>query len=141
MWNTILQIYIVFDFLIRICSNKDDFYIISEHRNSFNGKVKKLKAVAKQCSVKRVFLEITQNSQENTCGRVSFLTKLQVSRFVFLFYLVQYVDTAFMLKKVHWVQPGVSTWCFLVLPTIHNLKKTETISNVISETFFIKNST
>ena len=34
MWNTILQIYIVFDFLIRICSNKDDFYIIAENRTN-----------------------------------------------------------------------------------------------------------
>ena len=29
------------------------------------------------CSVKKVFLEISQNSQENTCARVSFLIKLQ----------------------------------------------------------------
>ena len=34
-------------------------------------------AVAQTCSVKRVFLEISQNSQENTCARVSFLIKLQ----------------------------------------------------------------
>ena len=34
-------------------------------------------AVARRCSVKKVFLEISQNSQENTCARVSFLTKLQ----------------------------------------------------------------
>ena len=33
-------------------------------------------AVAQMCSVKKVFLEILQNSQENTCG-VSFLIKLQ----------------------------------------------------------------
>ena len=30
------------------------------------------KAVAQTCSVKKVFLEISQNSQENTCSRVSF---------------------------------------------------------------------
>ena len=29
-------------------------------------------AVAQCCSVKKVFLEILQNSQENTCARVSF---------------------------------------------------------------------
>ena len=29
-------------------------------------------AVAKRCSVKKVFLEIFQNSRENTCARVSF---------------------------------------------------------------------
>ena len=30
-------------------------------------------AVTQRCSVKKVFLEISQNSQESTCGRVSFL--------------------------------------------------------------------
>ena len=34
-------------------------------------------AVAQRRSVKKVFLEISQNSQENTCVRVSFLIKLQ----------------------------------------------------------------
>ena len=34
-------------------------------------------AVAQRCSVKKVFLQIWQNSQENTCARVSFLIKLQ----------------------------------------------------------------
>ena len=34
-------------------------------------------AVVRRCSVKKVFLEISQNSQENTCARVSFLNKLQ----------------------------------------------------------------
>ena len=29
-------------------------------------------AVARRCSVKKVFLEISQNSQENNCVRVSF---------------------------------------------------------------------
>ena len=33
-------------------------------------------AVVQSCSVKKVFLEISQKSQENTCARVSFLTKL-----------------------------------------------------------------
>ena len=36
-----------------------------------------VKAVAQRCSVKKVFLEISQNSQENTCARVSFLLKFQ----------------------------------------------------------------
>ena len=33
-------------------------------------------AVAQTCSLKKVFLEILQNSQENACARVSFLIKL-----------------------------------------------------------------
>ena len=36
-------------------------------------------AVVRRCSVKVVFLKISQNSQENTCARVSFLIKLQAS--------------------------------------------------------------
>ena len=34
-------------------------------------------ALAQRRSVKKVFLEISQNSQENTCARVSFLKELQ----------------------------------------------------------------
>ena len=36
-----------------------------------------LKAVAQKCSVKKLFLENSQKSRENTCARVSFLLKLQ----------------------------------------------------------------
>ena len=35
--------------------------------------------VAQGCSVKKVFLEISQNSQESACARVSFLIKLVFS--------------------------------------------------------------
>ena len=34
-------------------------------------------AVTRKCSVKKVFLENSQNSQKNTCARVFFLIKLQ----------------------------------------------------------------
>ena len=37
------------------------------------------KAVAWKCSVKMVFLKISQTSQENTFARVSFFMKLQAS--------------------------------------------------------------
>ena len=36
-------------------------------------------AVIWRCSVKKLFLEILQNSQEYTCAKASFLIKLQVS--------------------------------------------------------------
>ena len=36
-------------------------------------------AVVQMCSVKKVFLEMSQNSQGNTCARVSFLITLQAS--------------------------------------------------------------
>ena len=37
----------------------------------------KAEAVAQRPSVKKLFLEILQNLQENACGRASFLIKLQ----------------------------------------------------------------
>ena len=36
-----------------------------------------LEAVVQRCSVKKLFLEISQNSQENTWAGVSFLIRLQ----------------------------------------------------------------
>ena len=38
---------------------------------------KSIETVAQMCSKRKVFLEISQNSQENTCARVSILIKLQ----------------------------------------------------------------
>ena len=40
----------------------------------------------RRCSAKKVFLEILQNSQENTCARVSFLIKLQASGLLLLLF-------------------------------------------------------
>ena len=37
------------------------------------------KAVLQRCSVKKVVLEISQNSQDNICTRASFLIKLTAS--------------------------------------------------------------
>ena len=48
------------------------------------------KAVAQSCSVKNVFLEISQNSQESTCARVSFFNK------------VAGLKTATLLKQILW---------------------------------------
>ena len=48
---------------------------ISEQRY-FRTKYYSAEAVAQTCSVKKVFLEISQNSQENNCPRVSILIKL-----------------------------------------------------------------
>ena len=46
-------------------------FILIEHNH--------LEAVSRKCSVKKVFLEISQNSQETTRARVAFLVKLQAS--------------------------------------------------------------
>ena len=46
-------------------SKQDDCYLVL------------LEAVVQRCSVKKMFLEISQNSQKSTCARVYFLIKLQ----------------------------------------------------------------
>ena len=51
---------------------------MSAKSNTKGGKAN-IEAVAQRCSVKEVFLKISQNSQENTCARVYFLIKLQAS--------------------------------------------------------------
>ena len=53
----------------------------SDSRDSFSNfdKQNHTEAVAWRCSVKKVFLEISQNSQENVCARVLFLIKLHTS--------------------------------------------------------------
>ena len=44
--------------------------------SGFQGKELHLTEVAtRRCSVKKLFLEISQNSQESACARVSFLKK------------------------------------------------------------------
>ena len=41
-------------------------------------------AVVQRCSVKKVFLEISQNSQKNICARVSFFQLCEISKAPFL---------------------------------------------------------
>ena len=44
-----------------------------------------IEGVVQRCSVKKVILEILQNSQASTCARVSFLVKTQACRPATLF--------------------------------------------------------
>ena len=45
---------------------------------ALKGPRKYAEAVVQRCSVRKVFLVILQNSQENTYARVPFLAKLQI---------------------------------------------------------------
>ena len=62
-----------------IAETFDDFFVnivlslkISPRENYEN-----TEAVTRRCSAKKMFVKVLQNSQENTCTRVSFLIKLQ----------------------------------------------------------------
>ena len=52
----------------------------------------KLRSSHRRCSVKKVFLEISQNSQENTCARVSFLIKSLLSKSTFSYRTPPVID-------------------------------------------------
>ena len=57
---------------------------------------RKTEAVVRRCSVKKVFLEILQNSEENAGARVSFLIKLQAKG---LSSLISFASNMQYLKK------------------------------------------
>ena len=67
-------------------------------------------AVAQRCSVKKVFLEISQNSQENTCTKVSFLMKLPATllketlwRRCFPVNFAKFLRTPFLTEHLRWL--------------------------------------
>ena len=62
-----------------------------------------------RCSIKKVFLKNSQNSQENTCAKVSFLIKLQV----FLAGLFLIKLQAFFLKKQTLAQVFSCEFCYI----------------------------
>ena len=51
-----------------------------------------LEAVSQRCSIKRVFLKISQNSQENNCARVSFPVNF-----------VKFLRTLFLTEHLRWL--------------------------------------
>ena len=62
----------------------------------------KIEAVVQKCSVKKVFIEISQNWQESTCARASFLTKRLWHR-CFPVNFVKFLRTHFYLEH---------PWCY-----------------------------
>ena len=48
-------------------------------KSEISGHVQNTEAVVRRCSVKKTFLEISQNSHESTCAIASFSIKLQAS--------------------------------------------------------------
>ena len=56
----------------------------------------------RRCSVKMVFLEISQNSQENTCARVSFLKKILWHR-CFPVNFSKFIRTPFLRDHLRWL--------------------------------------
>ena len=85
-----------------LCLNKGDHI----REVTYEKKCYVLEAFFRNCSVKKVFLKNSQNSQENICVRVSFLIKLQASDL--FFNKVAGLKPATLLKKRLWHR------CFLM---------------------------
>ena len=85
-----------------LCLNKGDHI----REDTYEKKCYVLEAFFRNCSVKKVFLKNSQNSQENICVRVSFLIKLQASDL--FFNKVAGLKPATLLKKRLWHR------CFLM---------------------------
>ena len=64
----------------RRCDYLDKLFALNTAEDAFERIEFECKeTVVQRCSVKKLFLEISQNSQENACARVSFLIKLKAS--------------------------------------------------------------
>ena len=75
-------------------------------------------AVAQICSVKNVFLEILQNSQESTCARVSVLIKF-FKKEVFYSEFCEISKSTFFIERFRWlllwfILVTSSNYCILV---------------------------
>ena len=93
--------------------NMPKFLLIKIHvsNESFCRKWRE-KAGAKRCSVRKAFLENSQNSQENNCSRDSFLIKLQRPTTLrkkrlwhrcFLVNFVKFLRTPFLTEHIWWL--------------------------------------
>ena len=79
-----------------------------------------IEAFVRRCSVKKVFFEILQNSQENTCARVFFLIKLQASSLtqVFSCEFFEISKNTFFIEHLWWL---LLTWT-MYIKTLHVYK-------------------
>ena len=64
-------------------------------------------ALAQKCSAKKVFLKISQNSQESNCARAPFLTKMQAEACIFTYWHLRfpgnfenYLSAAFLIEYI-----------------------------------------
>ena len=85
-----------------------------------NQECQRTEAVVQRCSLKKVFLEISQNSQENTCTRICFLIKETLLKQTLLkrrlrhrcfpVNLVKFLRTAFFIERLWWLLLKVRTF-------------------------------
>ena len=88
--------------------NTDTYILLSPNEGEI------IEAVARRCSIEKVYFKILQNSQEKICARVSFLNKvvgvrpatLLKKRFWHRYFLVnfaKFLRTRFVTKHLRWL--------------------------------------
>ena len=91
-------------------------------------------AVVQKCSVKKVFLEISEHSQENTCARVSFFNKVaglkpatllkkRLWHRRFPMNAVKFLRTPFHIEHLWWLLLKRSYICYHIICVTVPLKK------------------
>ena len=83
-----------------------DANLLVDEKSSFTYPPSYTEAVIQRCSVKKVFLEISQNSQENACARISFLVTLLKKRpwhWCFPVNFTKFLRTPFYLEHLWWL--------------------------------------
>ena len=68
-----------------------------QKQNLINFNLQLTEAVIQRCSVKKVLLEISQNSQENTCVRISFFNKAASLLFIILIFTLSFYSSIIIL--------------------------------------------
>ena len=86
-------------------------------------------AVTWRCSVKKLFLKISPNSQENTCARVSFLLKLQTEACNFI-----KTETLVQVFSCEFCEIFKNTFLYRIPPVAFSLNKYQktTVKNKIN---------
>ena len=81
-------------------------HIIAKYKAS-NCNYCEIEAVIQRCSIKKVFLKILQNLQENPCARIPFLINLQFKKRLWQrcspVNIVKFLETPFFIKHLRWL--------------------------------------
>ena len=93
-----------------------------------------IEAVVQRCSVKKVFLEISQNSQEKTFATVSFLLKKRLWHGSFPVNFEKFLRTSFYIEHLRWL-------LLYLLHTLFRSKRRAAIVTLFKNKRFISKTT
>ena len=87
-----------------------------KYKSEFKHGLTNPEAVARGVFGKKVFLKISQNSQENTCTRVSFYKKLKrLWHRCFPVNFTKFLRTSFLLEHLRWLLLLIGAICTMLL--------------------------